>query len=256
MYTVKDIYDKIEELAPFCLQEGYDNSGLCVGNMSRPADRILISLDCTKDVALEAAEKGYQLIVTHHPVIFRGIKQLDPDSVVGILAANGISVISAHTNFDSAVMNKVLCEKLGLVPTGCITEEHGAETGCICEHEGITAEELAEVCRKKLGTPAVRYDKANSGLLKRIAVCSGSGGSFLSEVLAKGCDGYITGDVKHDVFIDAYNAGLTVFDAGHFYTEDIFCGYILDMLNNNFPQAETAIAESSRDVVEWYIGGN
>ena len=74
-------------------------------------------------------------------------------------------------------------------------------------------------------------------------------------MLAKGCDGYITGDVKHDIFIDAYNAGLTVFDAGHFYTEDIFCGYILDMLKNNFPQAEAAIADSSRDVVEWYIGG-
>lgn len=251
MYTVKDIYDLVEETAPFRLQEGYDNSGLCVGNMGRPADRILLSLDCTIDVAREAAEKGFQLVVTHHPVIFHGIKQLDPDSVVGVLVGGGVSVLSAHTNFDSAVMNDLLCKKLGLTPSDCITEEHGAEMGCICECEGITAEKLAEVCKKALGCPTVRYNKPSDKLLKRIAVCSGSGGSFLSEVLAKGCDGFVTGDVKHDVFIDAYNAGLTVIDAGHYYTENIFCEYMLSVLKEKFPEAEICIAENACDVVEW-----
>ena len=252
MYTVQDVYSMFEEIAPFRLQEGYDNSGLCVGNMKMPADKILVSLDCTADVAREAVSKGIQLVVTHHPVIFRGIKQLDPESVVGILVRGGAAVLSAHTNFDSAVMNKLLCEKLGLVPADCITEENGAEFGCICMHEGITSKALAEVCKTKLGCPSVRYDKAGGDKkLKKIAVCSGSGGSFLADVLAKGCDAYITGDVKHDVFIDAYNAGLTVFDAGHFYTENIFCDYIRDTIKARFPQAEVSTAESSADVVEW-----
>jgi putative NIF3 family GTP cyclohydrolase 1 type 2 len=152
-------------------------------------------------------------------------------------------------------MNDLLAARLGLTVLGPLAFDEGKPMGYICKPEGdISARSLALRCKEALGCKAVRYtDCANA--ISRVAVCSGSGGSFLSEVLAKGCDGYITGDVKHDIFIDAYNAGLTVFDAGHFYTEDIFCGYILDMLNNNFPQAETAIAESSRDVVEWYIGG-
>jgi putative NIF3 family GTP cyclohydrolase 1 type 2 len=124
--------------------------------------------------------------------------------------------------------------------------------GCICEHEGITAEALADICKEKLGCPTVRYDKANEGLLKRIAVCSGSGGSFLGEVLAKGCDGYITGDVKHDIFVDAYNAGLVVFDAGHFYTENIFCEHMQGLLKERFPEAEISIARNSGDVVVWH----
>lgn len=250
-YTVKDIYDFVEEKAPFSLQENYDNSGLCVGNMSRPADKILLSLDCTIEVANEAAEKGFQLVVTHHPVIFRGIKQLDPDSVVGVLAANGVSVLSAHTNFDSAVMNHLLCKKLRLTPSDCITEEGGAKMGCICECDGITATELAEVCKRELGCPTVRYNGFAYKLLRRIAICSGSGGSFLNEVIAKGCDGFVTGDVKHDVFIDAHNAGLTVIDAGHYYTENIFCEYMMGVLRERFPEAEICIAESSADVVHW-----
>ena len=251
MYTVGDIYKFIEETAPFAWQEGYDNSGLCVGNMGRPADKIMLSLDCTIDVAREAVKKGVQLVVTHHPVIFRGIKQLDPDSVVGVLAAGGVSVISAHTNFDSAVMNDILCEKLGLTPSDCIAEEHGVKTGCICKTQGITAKAMAQILKEKLGCPTVRYDRANDGELKKIAVCSGSGGSFLNDVLAKGCDGFITGDVKHDIFVDAYNAGLTVFDAGHYYTENIFCGYMENALKEHFPDAEVNIAETSGDVVEW-----
>ena len=252
MYTVKDIYDFVEELAPFCLQEGYDNSGLCVGNMSMPADRILLSLDCTIDVAREAAAEGFQLVVTHHPVIFRGIKQLDPESVAGTLVRGGVGVLSAHTNLDSTVMNKVLCDTLGLIPREPIAVEHGAEMGCICGHGGITAAELAKLCKDKLGCPVVRYDKASKDKpLKRIAVCSGSGGSFLGEVLAKGCDGFITCDVKHDIFIDAYNAGLTVFDAGHYYTENIFCKYMDNALKEKFPGAEVRIAKASGDVVEW-----
>ena len=252
MYTVRDIYGYIEEIAPFALQEGYDNSGLCVGNMDMPADRVLLALDCTADVAREAAERGFQLVLTHHPVIFRGIKKLDPDSVVGTLIRGGVGVLSAHTNFDSAVMNDILCQKLGLEPIGCITEEHGAKMGCICEHEGMTASELAKLCKRELGCPTVRYDRASGERkLRRTAVCSGSGGSFLGEVLAAGCDSYITGDVKHDVFIDAYNAGLTVFDAGHFYTENIFCAYMVQALKSRFPDIVAEAAQSGADVVEW-----
>ena len=129
MYTVKEIYGFIDDLAPFSLQEGYDNSGLCVGNMGMPADRILLALDCTADVAREAVSKNVQLVVTHHPVIFRGIKQLDPNSVAGILVRGGVSVLSAHTNFDSAVMNRIAVISMRIAETlrirrGVLGESH------------------------------------------------------------------------------------------------------------------------------------
>ncbi len=254
---IKDIYDHINSVAPFCLQEGYDNSGLCIGSMGYEVKKILVALDCTIDVAKEAAEKGCELIVTHHPVIFHAIKKLDLESVAGCLAASRTSVISAHTNFDSAVMNDILCERLGLSPSDIIAEENGAGIGCICDTEGFAPHELAERIAAALGNKVVRYNRKNSSadesLLRRIAVCSGSGGSFLNDVLAKGCDAFITGDVKHDVFIDAYNSNIVIYDAGHFHTENIFCEYMKNDLSSHFPEAEVSIAESNFDVLDYFL---
>ena len=252
MATVKEIYEHINFIAPFSLQESYDNSGLCIGCKDYSVSRILIALDCTYEVAKEALSKGCELIVTHHPIIFHPLKTLDLSSVVGSLAAAEINVISAHTNFDSAVMNKILCEKLGLVPCEPICVENGAEFGCICETQGTSPKALAERIKSGLGNKVVRYNDEGKEI-KRIAVCAGSGGSFLGEVCAKDCGGFITGDVKHDVFIDAHNTGITVFDAGHFHTENIFCEYMKKALSEKFPSLTVETAESGKDILSYEI---
>lgn len=252
MAKIKDIYKSIDEIAPFRLQEGYDNSGLIIGNMEGEVKSVLTALDVTAEIAKEAAEKGADLIVTHHPVIFRALKRIDTRSLLGTLIAGDISVISAHTNFDSAVMNDILCRAIGLTPAGePIAEENGAPIGCICEVD-TGAEELAAGVKKALGCRVVRFN-GEGKRLRRVAVCSGSGGSFLNEVIARGCDGFITGDVKHDVFIDAHNAGITVFDAGHFHTEDIFTGYMMDFLRESFPDVTVESAENDRDILSYEI---
>lgn len=252
--SVRDIYGFINSISPFEIQESWDNSGLCIGSMDLTVSKILTALDCTVDVAKEAAEKGVQLIVTHHPVIFRPIKRLDYESVVGMLALNNISVISAHTNFDSAVMNDILCEALGFKTVEPLAVENGVPIGYVCECEEISAEEMGEHIKKTLGNRVVRFSKNRSGKkIRRAAVCSGSGGSFLGDALAKGCDALITGDVKHDVFIDGYNAGIAVFDAGHFHTENIFCEYMKKALIDKFEGLEIDIAKSNRDTVNYII---
>lgn len=248
--TVWDVYEFIDEISPFSLQSSWDNSGLCVGSMGREASRIMVALDCTVEVAREAVQNGCGLIVTHHPVIFRGIKKLDLESVVGVLASAGCSVISVHTNFDSAVMNDILCEKLGLEKVSTLALEEGAPFGCVCECEEMTASGLAQKIKSSLGCGALRYNDTGAAI-KRVAVCSGSGGSFLSQVIENGCEAFITGDVKHDVFIDANNAGLTVFDAGHFHTENIFCKYMKDRLSQKFKQAEISVAKSNKDILTY-----
>ena len=251
--TVKDIYEYIDSIAPFAIQESYDNSGLNIGRWGASVSRVLVALDASPSVVNDALSLGADLIVTHHPVIFDPVRQIDLDSTVGRLAAGGISVISSHTCFDSAVMNRILCEKLGLTLSDDLTIEGGVPMGCICSTEPVSADELANSTAKRLGCPAVRYNKA-SETVSRIAVCSGSGGSLLPVVIARGCDCFITGDVKHNIFIDAAAAGVTVMDAGHYHTEAIFCEYMNSTLSGQFPGLSVEIAPSEKAPFETAFG--
>lgn len=260
MLTIKDIYDYIDEIAPFSLQESYDNSGLIIGNGKYGVTKALIALDVTADIAWEAVKTGAELIITHHPIIFKAVKRIDTETPLGILLANDTSVISAHTNFDSAVMNDILCEKLGLTPKEPLAVENGVPIGYICETDKeYTAKEIAQLIKTALGNKVVRYnDFADNDVrseerekITRIAVCSGSGGSFLPEVISKNCGAFITGDVKHDVFIDGHNAGIRIFDAGHFHTENIFCEYMRKTLSEKFPETEFTVAKNNRDILNY-----
>lgn len=258
MTTVNDIYNYIDEIAPFACQESYDNSGLIIGNGDCGVSRALVALDVTEDIALDAEKAGADLIITHHPVIFKALKRIDTKTPLGILLSSDISVISAHTNFDSAKMNDILCERLEIVPCEHIAVENGVAMGNICEAESeMTAEQLAERIKDALGNKAVRYNDLSKTYLhsekkfRRIAVCSGSGGSLLSDVLSKKADCFITGDVKHDVFIDAHNAGLCIFDAGHFNTENIFCAYMKEKLAKKFPEVMFEVAKNNRDILSY-----
>ncbi len=251
MTTVSDIYNMIEKLAPYSLQESYDNSGLNVGDMSAEVKSVLVALDCTAEVAREAVEKGFDLVLTHHPVIFRGLKTLSLENPAVILAAGGKNAISMHTNFDSAQggMNDILCSMLGLVPGGALHEEHGVCCGYICDCGPVKVEKLAEKAKAVLGCKAVRFCGAQREVT-RVGVCSGSGGSFLGDACERGCQALITGDVKHDVFVDAHNMGISVIDAGHFCTENIFCDFMVKALKERFPEIDAVTAESNYDIVE------
>lgn len=258
MTCVKEIYNFINKIAPYSLQESYDNSGVCVGNGETVVTKALIALDVTKDIIIEANQKGAQLIITHHPVIFRALKTIDPQTAVGMLISNGVAALSAHTNFDSAVMNDILCKRLGIVPIEPLSMENAVAMGCVCELEsGLTAKDLAGRIKKELGNIVVKYNdlektsKYKGKKLKRIAVCSGSAGSLWREALSKGCDAFVTGDIKHDIFIDAQNEGLCMLDAGHFYTENIFCEYIKNALSEEFSDVKFEIAKNNFDVVSY-----
>lgn len=250
MVTVKDIYEHINSIAPFRLQEDYDNSGLNIGSMSAVVTSVLTALDATADVVTDAERLGAQLIVTHHPVIFDPLRRIDFDSVQGRLARAGISLISAHTSFDSAVMNDILCEKLGLKPEKPLRVDNSVPIGYFCSDVGSTPAELAKRVSKALGNSCIRFNDMG-GTVHKAAVCSGSGGSFLPDVIAEKADCLITGDVKHNVFVDAFNAGVTVIDAGHYHTEVIFCEYMQRSLREAFPGLSVSIAPSERDILSY-----
>lgn len=243
--TVFDVYDFLNEKFDFSYTMKGDNVGLLVGNGKDIVKGILVCLDLTDQSVSEAVEVGANLIVTHHPVIFDGIKSVTSDSLIYRVIRNGISVISAHTNLDAAEggINDYLCELVGLTNVIIPEKEEGIffTVGRIGEFEKpISADDLAEKLSAVLSAN-VRYVGENS-FIKRLAVCSGGGGSLFREALSTGADAYLTGDVKHDVFMDSHNIGFTVFDAGHFSTEDIIINPLCELLKKAFP--ETKVTEN------------
>lgn len=238
---VYDVYDFLDEKYDFSSALPYDNVGLLVGDGREKVTGILICLDLTDEAVTEAAKLGANLIVTHHPVIFDGLKSVTEQSLIYRLIRNGISVISAHTNLDQADggVNDALCNALGLVNVEKVLDSEGFAYRIGELEDSATSDELAKFVGEKLNVTA-KY-VGESGFIKRVAVCSGSGGSMLPEVLAQGVDAYVTADIKHNVFMDAHEAGLTLIDAGHFNTEDVVIKELAKTVSQAF--SETLVTE-------------
>lgn len=237
--TVFEIYDFLDEKFDFSFTMAGDNVGLLVGNGKDTVKGILACLDLTDQAITDAVNYGANLIITHHPVIFNPIKSVTSDSLIYRVITNEISVISAHTNLDAGNggINDYLCELVGLVnveKTDSLGEGVFFKVGRIGEfEEAMSADELAEKLSKVLSTP-VSYVGENK-FIKRLAVCSGGGGGLFREAMSTGADAYLTGDVKHDVFMDSHHEGFAVFDASHFYTEDIIIAPLCKLLKDAFP---------------------
>lgn len=251
MPTVTDIYNALDELAPFSAQEAWDNSGILVGCESDNVKKILLTLDITNETAYEAHEIGADLVISHHPVIFSPLKNLSPDNPAVILAKNNISAVCMHTNFDVANggMNDILCGKLGLVPNKNEVLNDNENIGKICTLDGpsdISA--IAESVKKALGCTVLRYTNTGKPVSK-IGVCSGAGAGYYNDAVQKNCQLLITGDVKHHDFIDAMNAGISIIDAGHFYTENIFYDSVKDFLLSRISDIEIVISQKNIDIV-------
>ena len=238
MSTVGEIYRVLDQWASFSTAESFDNSGLLIGGMEQPVSFCLLALDLTQAVCEEAAERGAQLVITHHPVIFDPLRRVDAESVVYNAVQAWIAVISTHTCMDKAHggVSDVLAERLGLIQVEDVPGGEGFVK--IGEPEElVNGLDLARSVKEKLGLGALRVYDAGF-LVRKAAVCSGSGGSFLKEVIAAGADAYITGDIKHDVVVSAANAGLTLIDAGHYETEEIILEPIAKYLEKRFPEVQ------------------
>lgn len=258
MITVENVYREIDSMAPFCTQEKWDNSGLLVGDMDMPADKIYISLDISNESVLAAKNAGAQLMVSHHPVIFSPLKNIGTSDPVWQLIQADMAAICVHTPLDIAEegINARLYDILkSVLSLGEIKDTLcGSGFGWIAESESeMSADDMAKLLRKTLGCSVVRY--CNGGRpIRKIALCSGSGGSFLGGLAMQGCDALITGDVKHDCWYTAKNAGIALFDCGHYHTERIMEELLAEKLRAAFPQAEI-ICGNSQDPVSYAFGG-
>lgn len=255
--TVRDVYRYIDNFAPFSTQDSFDNSGLLVGSMDAAVTKAAVCLDITRKVAEEAALKGADLIVSHHPIIFHKLTAIEIHNPINILIKNGINAICAHTNVDMCKngISDVMLELLEFRGETRVLEpihKDGTGYGRIVELDFMSeASALASMCKTAFHCNTVRYYDSGR-VIKTVGVCSGAGGSEadIANAAMKGCDALITGDVKHSGFIEAANRGITVIDAGHFNTENIICGKISADLEANLG-VETFIAENSVDILKY-----
>ena len=252
--TVQQILDYVNSLAPANMKYDWDNVGLICGRRDQEVKKLLVALDPFLDVCEEAAAMGADLIVTHHPLIFRAPKTVTSDDTVGqcilFLASHGISAVNAHTNLDQAPggVNDVLAQTLELAQIEVLNPEgvdaEGRPWGLLRtgEVEEQPLNTFMERVKARLGTPILRYADGGKAVHK-VAVGGGSCADAIREVLDAGCDTFVTADVKYNQFWDAADLGLNLIDAGHYYTENPVCAILAAALREQFPEVEVVLSK-------------
>ena len=256
MTTVADILNFIETLAPTSLKMDWDNVGLLCGSKSAPVTKILVALDPFEHVCNEAAAWGAELIVTHHPIIFRPLPNVTDETSIGrglmTLCRHGINAVNAHTNLDCAPggVNDVLAQTLGLNNVSTVA----GDAHNLLRQGEVAQQPLADflsVVKNTLGCDGLRYVDGGKSVMK-VAVGGGACADGMLDAIAAGCDTFVTSDVKYNQFWDAHDLGLNLIDAGHFATENPVITVLAAKLAAQFPEIEVKISESHRDCMKFY----
>ena len=263
MVHVSDILQFVETLAPRSMKMDWDNVGLLCGSKSTPVTKVLVALDPFEHVCEEAARWGAEVMVTHHPLIFKPLPNVTDETTIGrgimTLIKHDISAINAHTNLDQAPggVNDVLAKTLGLenveVVNPCGTTDDGTPWGLL--RMGPIEEQPLEAflnnVKTKLGCDGLRYVDGGKPVQK---VCVGGGACAdgFREALAAGCDTFVTSDIKYNQFWDAQDAGLNLIDAGHFHTENPVVAVLAEKIAAAFPDVEVKVSETHTDCMKYY----
>ena len=262
MTTVYDIYQFMQQKAPFELQMSFDNAGFLVGRSDRPVEKILIALDITEAVVDEAIQMGAQLIIAHHPVIWGGAKSVTDMTVTGKkllkMIENGIAAICAHTNLDAVSngVNDALAIKLGLSEIEQLHQDgvdgNGIPYGI--GRVGIVTEQtlydFAISVKNLLGSNGIRLVDGGRPV-RKVAVGGGSCSNMIGDAIAKGCGTFVTSDVKYDGFLDANAMGINLIDAGHYPTENVICPVLNQWLAEEFPHISVSVSTNHCEVFSY-----
>ena len=230
------IIDIMEEIAPTSLAEDWDNVGMVV-DINENINGALIVVDVTKSSIIEAKEKGANLIISHHPLMFNAIKSICSDDVVYYAIKNDISVYCAHTNMDLAKngLNQKLAQLIGLCDIKLLSnkeEEYAFGRVGLLESE-TKLKDLAVRVKNVLDIEAVRVMGDKEKIISKVAVCSGNGSEFISEAINIGAQVIITSEVKHNIYVDNIESGICIIDAGHYDTEKHFVNMIRKSLQES-----------------------
>ena len=240
MATVSEIHTYLDTLLPRSLSCEWDNDGLMVcGNKNAEVTKILFTLDITMQ-AVEYAEKiGADLIVSHHPLIFKGIKHVTGEDITSKkvirLLQSGISAMSFHTRLDAAEggINDMLAETLELQNIEKFQAEEGLDSRIGNLQSEMTFEDFCLYVKEKLGAPSLLASKG-SDTVSRVALLGGAGKDAIFSAMAAGADVYLTGEANYHGLLDAMECGFSVVTAGHDFTENGFSSYFKKALAAKF----------------------
>jgi dinuclear metal center YbgI/SA1388 family protein len=235
----------VEDLIPPALAEEWDNVGLQIGDPRWRVKKIWVALDPSADVVQAAAERGVDLLITHHPLLFKPLKRIDLQTSQGAILqtalANRLAIYAAHTNYDRSAdgLNDILARKIGLLrlrpleaageKEAPLTSLHGL--GRVGElKRKMSLRRFADHLKARLSLQHLRVVGRLTLPVKTVALCTGSGSSLLDHFLASGAQVYLSGDLRyHDARI-AEDAGLGLIDIGHFHSEHLMAGALADRL--------------------------
>jgi len=242
---ISDIILHLETIAPGYYQEDYDNSGLIAGDISAECTGVLVSLDCTEEIVKEASGKKYNLIVSHHPLIFRPIRHIDPSDETGrtLIAAikSGIAIYAIHTNLDNIMtgVNATMADRLGLTEREILSPKAGQSSvgsGLIGNlRKAVPERQLLRDLQIEFNVPVIRHSPLTGKPVSRVALCGGSGSFLISSALQRGAGFFVSADIKYHAFFEGEKE-MVIADIGHYeseqYTIELLCQVILEKYPN------------------------
>lgn len=249
-----NIYNFLCTLAPVELQMSFDNAGFLVGDKNEEVHSVLLALDVTEAVIDEAVENNCELIVSHHPFIWDPLRSVTEEQLTSRklikLIKKDISVISMHTNLDIAEggVNDVLITLLGAECCGKLDEDNCGRIGML--QKEMELNEFLVFCRDRLNSKGLRYVDGGKKV-KYLAVMGGAGGDAMADAVAKGCDTYVTADIKYHQFLEAKELGLNLIDADHFCTEAPIMPVLAGKLKNAYPELDVKVSSVHSQVISF-----
>lgn len=258
--TVADIASAIEAFAPRRLQEDYDNAGLQVGDPGMPVSGILLCLDVTEEIVAEARERKCNLIVSHHPLLFRGLKQITgatPSQRIVIEALrHNIAIYSAHTNLDSAregVSYEIahILDVRNAEPLEPKEGFDGVGLGVVGDIVPSPAIEFLRRVKESFDVRSLRYSARSPQLvIRKVAICGGAGASLIRKAIEAGADVIVTGDVKYHDFTD-YGDSILIADIGHYESELCTRKLLSRIIREKYPDSQTLFALTDKNPVNY-----
>ena len=247
--TVREIYDKIEERIPQSLREEWDNDGLmCSADTSVNVKKAIVTLDVTEEIVDYAISEKFDLIVSHHPLIFKPLKAINEDSHIARklikLIAAGVSVFSFHTRADKVVggVNDQLCDLLGIYNSSAFGEGGLGRIGTL--DDDYTLEDFVYKLKSALGSDMIRYSDGYNNV-KTVALVGGDGKDFVADAIKCGADTYVSGRIGYNLMEEAAELGINLIEAGHFFTEQPITSFFSNILTRLDTEMYVEIADSN-----------
>jgi len=255
----KEIISVIEEFAPRNIQEEWDNSGLMAGDTGREVKSVLLGLDCTPELILEASEIGADMIITHHPLIFKGIKRIGTDTVqermISSIIKKDIVVYSVHTNIDKVPLgvSSLMADRIELRDTKILMPQQDSDTGL-----GIVGEltqpmefdSFMKMVKERFSLKVVKTSKPINSKILKVALCGGSGASLIPAARASGAQIFITGDISyHNYFCEDE---FMIMDIGHYESEIDVLELLMSVILKKIPNFAVHISERNNNPIYYH----